>query len=189
MSKPRRRAPSEVTLDALTVAHVQRAHGPASEMLKGMSDELAEIRREWDPRLAEWAALPWATWVESYWVKDLRSDITALTARLAGVEAAGEAWRERVRTLTPRAAWRYGSGWRREAIALRHDPTLLLQMLQTLRDKVADAAVQVARYGPVVPSPRPAGFVALDREALRGREWPPSKTAFDPHRIGQEVPR
>ena len=66
--------------------------------------------------------------------------------------------------------------------------------MQTLRDQVAAAAALVDRYGPVVPSPRPTLFVALDRGAIHGREYQKSRTdntrghpAHDPGRPGHQV--
>ena len=184
MPKPKPRTAAQITVDGLLVDHVRRAHAPALAMLREMGPELEAIRAEWGPWLHRQAVPPWAEWHARYFVPDLGPEVAALTARLAGVEAAVEAWQDQVMTLTPRLAWRFGPALRRQARGLRHEPALLLMALHKLRDRVAHVEAVKAQYA-IVPSPRPPAWMMADPSDLRAPTLAPAKRDFDPRRIGR----
>lgn len=186
MPKPKPRSAARVTVDALLVAHAQRAHGPAHAMLREMLPEVQEIRAAWRPQLDIWARHPWPTWHTDYFVPNLGPEVQALAARLAGVEAAVAAWYAQVQALTPRTAWRFGPALRRQARGLRHEPTLLLLALHKLRERVAEVERTRARYGPAaVVAARPPAWMVRDPSELRAVALTPAKRDFDPLRVGR----
>lgn len=183
MAKSKPRAPARIALDDLIVQSVQHALAPFGEMVEAMLPEIAELRREWHPRLERWARHPWAAWQPLYFVRDLGPEVGALTERLASVETRIKDWQRAVGDMSPRLAWRHGGFVYREAVGIRHEPVTLLLALHKLRDVVAEAERTVASYGPVTPSPRRVEL-ALDPERLRPKAATPSRTEFDPLRVG-----
>ena len=172
------------SVDEALVAAVHAALGPSRDALKAMRARVTALGAELEPSLAAWEAVPWTERAALYFVRDLTEPVRDLRRLLDGAPAAVTRWQDEVTELTPRAAWRLGAGHRATALGLQRTPTLILDAFTRLRGQVANVERQVGRYQGLTPSPRPRpGFVALDREEIRGRERTPATKDFDPRRL------
>jgi hypothetical protein len=171
-------------VDEALVAAVHAALGPSREALKAMCARVAALGAELEPALAAWEAVAWTDRAYLYFTRDLTEPVRDLRRLLDGAPAAVKRWQDDVAELTPRATWRLGAGHRATALGLLRTPTLILDAFTRLRGQVADVERQVGRHQGLTPSPRPrAGFVALDRQQIHGRELAKAKTDFDPRRL------